>query len=255
LCLWLTGWSEQAAAQTARALTRAETLAHPFSLAIALTSVAKVQLGRGECSAAFEAAQRLHTVGCEQGFRQYEALGMMTQGCALAQRGALAPGCTLLTTGLAQYRQLGCQASLTFFLAFLAETYLRQGQVAAGLAVVADALRLTATHFDRFWDAELHRQRGNLLLAQTAPPQSASGTAMTDAEACFQQALTLARQQGARALELRAALSLSRVWCAQGQHGAAHELVARCYDAFSEGFDTADLHTARDMLTGCLRVT
>jgi DNA-binding winged helix-turn-helix (wHTH) protein/predicted ATPase len=255
LRLWLTGWPDQAAAQTARALARAETLAHPLSLAIALTSVAKVQLGLGECSAACEAAQRLRTMGEEQGFQQYAALGMMTQGSVLAQRGEFASGCTLLTTGLAQYRQLGCQASLTFFLSFLAEAYLRQGQVAAGLAVVADALRLTATHFDRCWDAELHRQRGNLLLAQTAAPQHASGPVMTDAEACFQQALTLARQQGARALELRAAISLSHVWRAQGQHGAAHELVARCYDAFSEGFDTADLRTARDLLRGCPRVT
>jgi DNA-binding winged helix-turn-helix (wHTH) protein/predicted ATPase len=246
--LWLTGWPDQAAEQTARALAHAETLAHPFSLAIALVSVAMVRQGRGEFSAALEATQRLRSVGHEQGFRLYEALGMMTQGSVLVQCGELAPGCTLLTTGLTQYRHLGCRASLTFFLSFLAETHLRQGQVAEGLAVIAEALRLTATHFDRFWEAELHRQQGNLLLAQTDPQHSVPGTAVADAEACFQQALAIARQQGAKALELRAAMSLSHVWLAQDKPDAAQVLLAEIYDWFTEGLDTADLQAAKALL-------
>jgi DNA-binding winged helix-turn-helix (wHTH) protein/predicted ATPase len=253
--LWLTGLPDQAAEQTARALAYAETLEHPFSLAIALFSVALVRQGRGELSAALESAQRLRTVGHEQGFRLYEALGTMMQGSVLVQRGELAHGQTLLTTGLAQYRHLGCQSSLTFFLSFLAETHLRQGQAAEGLAVVAEALRLTDSNFDRFWEAELHRLRGDLLLAQTEPRHSASGTAVADAEACFQQALAVAQQQGAKALELRAALSLSRLCQAQAQHAAARALLARIYGSFTEGFDTADLQAARAMLEGLERIS
>jgi predicted ATPase len=249
--LWLTGWPDQAVEQTARALVHAETLAHPFSLAIAWFSVALVRQGRGELSVALEAAQRLRTIAHEQGFSLYEALGMMTQGSVLVQRDEVAPGYTLLTTGLAQYRQLGSQASLTYFLSFLAEIHLRQGQIADGLAVVAEASRLSATHFDCFWEAELHRQRGNFLLAQTDPQHSAPGTAVTDAEACFQQALAIARHQGAKALELRAAVSLSRLWLAQDQPDAAQALLAEICDWFTEGADTADVQAAKALLTRC----
>jgi predicted ATPase len=252
--LWLTGWPEQAAEHTARVLAHAETLAHPLSLAIAVFCVAKVRQDRGELSAAFEAAQRLRTLGHEQGLRLYEALGMMTQGSVLVQRDELAPGYTLLTTGLAQYRQLGCQSSLTYFLSFLAETHLRQGQIAAGLEVIAEALRLSDTHFDRFWAAELHRQQGHLLLAQMEARQSAPSTAVTDAAACFQQALAIARHQGAKALELRAAMSLSRLWLAQDQPDAAQVLLAEIYDWFTEGFDTADLQAAKALLARCQSV-
>jgi predicted ATPase len=249
--LWLTGWPDQAAEQTARALAHAETLAHPFSLAIALFSVAMVQQGRGEFSAALESAQRLRTVGYEQGFVLYEALGTMIQGSVLVQCDGLASGWTLLTTGLAHYRHLGSQASLPFFLSFLAETHLRQGQVAEGLTVVVEALRLTDTNFDRFWAAELHRQQGHLLLAQTPPRHGGPGTAVADAEACFQQALAIARQQGAKALELRAAMSLSRLWLAQDQPDAAQGLLADIYGWFTEGLDTADLQAAQDLLARC----
>jgi predicted ATPase len=162
-----------------------------------------------------------------------------------------ASGWTLLTTGLAQYRHLGSQASLTFFLSFLAETHLRQGQVAEGREVVAEALRLTDTNFDRFWEAELHRQQGNLLLAQTPPQHSAPGPEIADAEACFQQALAIARQQGAKALELRAAMSLSRLWLAQDQPHAAQGLLAEIYGGFTEGLETADLQAAQDLLARC----
>jgi predicted ATPase len=200
-----------------------------------LVGVAMVRQGQGEFNAALASARRLRTVGHEQGFRLYEALGTMIQGSVLVQRDELASGWTLLTTGLAQYRHLGSQVSLTFFLSFLAETHLRQGQVAEGLEVVAEALRLTDTNFDRFWEAELHRQQGNLLLAQTHPRQSAPGPAVADAEACFQQALAIARQQGAKALELRAAMSLSRLWLAQNQPEAAQRLLADIYGGFTEG--------------------
>jgi DNA-binding winged helix-turn-helix (wHTH) protein/tetratricopeptide (TPR) repeat protein len=173
----------------------------------------------------------------------------------VAQCDELVSGWTLLTTGLAHYRHLGCQASLPFFLSFLAETHLRQGQVAEGLAVIAEALRLSNTNFDRFWEAELHRQQGNLLLAQTHPRQSLPGPAVADAEACFQQALAIARQQGAKALELRAATSLSRLWLAQDQPDAAQGLLADIYGWFTEGLQTADLQAAQDLLARCHAAT
>ena len=207
-----------------------------------------VQQGRGAFRAALAAAQRLRTVGHEQGLRLYEALGTTTQGSVWVQEGELDRGLTLLTTGLAHYCRLGNQASLTFFLSCLAEAHRRRGQVAEGLAVIGEAIQLTETHFAHFWTAELYRLQGELLLAQAGQGCPATAPEVATAEACFQQALAIARQQGAKALELRAALSLSRLWRAQDNHAAAQGLVAGCYNGFSEGWDTADLQAAHEVL-------
>ena len=142
-----------------------------------------------------------------------------------------------------------------FFLTVLAQAHLQRGQVEAGLSVIEEAVQLTETHFVRFWTAEVHRLRGELLLAQAGQTCRAPGMETAPAEACFQQALDIARQQGAKALELRAAISLSRVWLAQDKYDAAQTLLGRCYNWFSEGLDTADLQTARGMLARCQPVT
>jgi predicted ATPase len=184
--------------------------------------------------------QRLVPLGRAQGFVLPEVWGVLTEGCFLVQRDELAHGVECLTTGLAQYRAIGGQLLLPFFLAGLAEAAMRRGQVADGLHTVAEALRLTATNFDCFWEAELYRLRGELLLAQCPGP--------AEAETCFQQALDIARRQEAKALELRAAMSLSRLWPAQGKHDAARTLLVGTYGWFTEGFDTADLQAARALL-------
>ena len=121
----------------------------------------------------------------------------MFQGSIWVQGGELERGVRLLTTGLAQYRRLG-SASVPFFLSFLAETHLQRGQVEEGLAVMEEAVQLTETHFDRFWGAEVHRLRGELLLAQAGQARRDPGMETAPAEACFQQALDIARQQGAK---------------------------------------------------------
>jgi predicted ATPase len=113
---------------------------------------------------------------------------------------------------------------------------------------LAQRVRLTATNFDRFWEAELHRLRGELLLLQAGNKPLGKDQGTAAAAACFQQALDIARQQGAKALELRAAMSLSRVWQAQGKPDAARALLAEIYGWFTEGFDTADLQEARALL-------
>ena len=121
--------------------------------------------------------------------------------------------------------------------------------------MIEEAVQLTETSFVRFWTAEVYRLQGELLLAQAGQARPATGPETATAEACFQQALDIAQQQGARALELRAAISLSRVWLAQDEHAAAHELLARCYNWFNEGLDTADLQTAKSLLERCQTVS
>jgi DNA-binding winged helix-turn-helix (wHTH) protein/predicted ATPase len=255
LRLWLTGWPDQAVEYAVRAQARAETLGPLLSLMVALTSSVQIRLLRGECTAAFALAQRLVDMGHEYDFVLYEAMGTMFQGSVWGQDGGLDRGLTLLTTGLARYRHLGSAASVPFFLTFLAQAHLQLGQVEEGLAVIKEAVQLTETSFVRFWTAEVYRLQGELLLAQAGQARPAIGPETATAEACFQQALNIAQQQGAKALELRAAISLSRVWLAQDKPAAAHALVARCYDEFSEGFDTVDLQTAKSLLARCQPMT
>jgi predicted ATPase len=243
--LWLTGWPAQAWQHAERAIQHAEVLAQPFSLSFVLCQTVALRQFRGEYDASWAVAQRLSAVGREHHSGLYEAVGVIFQGSVFVQRGELEQGRALLTTGLAQYQARSTPILLPFFLSFLATAALRQGQITDGLHVIDEALRLTATNFDRFWEAELHRLRGELLLLPSS--NNPLGKDQETAE-CFQQALAIARQQGAKALELRAAMSLSRLWQAQGQHTAARTLLAEMYGWFTEGFDTADLQEARAML-------
>jgi predicted ATPase len=128
-----------------------------------------------------------------------------------------------------------------YLLAPLAEAYGNIGQIEAGLRVLAEALALVEQHAERWWEAELHRLKGELLLSQSPGTQ-------TEAEACFYQALAVSHSQQAKSLELRAAMSLSRLWQQQGKRQQAYDLLAPVYNWFTEGFDTADLQEAQALL-------
>jgi DNA-binding winged helix-turn-helix (wHTH) protein/predicted ATPase len=245
--LWLTGWPAQAWQHAERAIQHAEILAQPFSLSVALSQAVALRQFRREYAAAWALGQRLSALGREHRFGVYEAVGGIYQGHVFVQRGELEHGKALLTTGLAQYRARSTPILLPFFLSFLATAALRQGQIAEGLHVIDEALRLTRTHFDRFWEAELHRLRGELLWWQAGNTACGTDPGIA-AAACFQQALAIARQQGAKALELRAALSLSRLWQQQDKSAEASALLGPLYGWFTEGFDTADLQEAKALL-------
>src|SRR5262245_4793013 len=140
---------------------------------------------------------------------------------------------------------MGLQAVLPYHLALLAEAYGKAGQGAEGLRVLAEALTMVNSTGERNYEAELYRLKGELLLQQATEGDS-------EAETCFRQALDIARQQQAKSLELRAAMSLSRLWQRQGKHAEAHELLAPIYGWFTEGFDTADLQEAKGLLKALL---
>jgi len=123
----------------------------------------------------------------------------------------------------------------------LADVCAHLGRTADGLQALDEAYALVEQHEERFWEAEISRLRGVLLLRQTVPQQA-------EAEACFQRALDVARRQEAKALELRAAMSLARLWQQQGRRAAARDLLAPVYGWFTEGFDTADLQEAKALL-------
>jgi len=128
-----------------------------------------------------------------------------------------------------------------YFLSLLAETYGQAGQPEAGLQAAVEALTLVETTEERWWAAELSRLKGTLLLQLPTPDVDQAGD-------CFQQALDLARRQEAKSLELRAAMSLSRLWQQQGKRTEAYDPLAPVYGWFTEGFDTADLQEAKALL-------
>ena len=134
-------------------------------------------------------------------------------------------------------------------LTLLAEVSGLLGQPEDGLTALEEALTLVEQTGEQYYAAELHRQRGELLLLRKAKSHPAQGSRdQHDAETCFQQALDVSRRQEAKALELRAAMSLARLWQHWGKHAEAHALLAPIYDWFTEGFDTADLQEAKTLL-------
>jgi predicted ATPase len=143
--------------------------------------------------------------------------------------------------GLDAYQATGAAVFRPYYLAFLAEAYGKVGQAGEGLALLGEALAAVHKTGERFCEAELYRLKGELLLVHSAENHR-------KAEACFQQALTVARHQQAKSWELRAATSLSRLWQHQGKRAAAYNLLAPVYGWFTEGFDTAHLQEAKALL-------
>jgi predicted ATPase len=143
--------------------------------------------------------------------------------------------------GMVAFRATGAEANRPYFLALAAEAAAQVGQIEEGITLLAEALAVTNDKGERRWEAELYRLKGELLLAHSAEHDA-------EAEACFRQALDIARYQQAKSLELRAAMSLSRLWQRQGKRVAAHQLLAEVYDWFTEGFDTADLQETKALL-------
>ena len=179
----------------------------------------------------------------------------------------VAEGITQMRQGLvAALRARGAEILRPSLLALLADACARDGQIEAGLSVLEEALVTADQHTEHFYAAELHRLKGELVLrkyleadAQSAPralytgPVADAGATsqsplQTEAEACFQSALDIAQQQRAKLLELRAAMSLSRLWRQQGKRAAARELLVPIYGWFTEGFATPDLQEARVLL-------
>jgi predicted ATPase len=258
------GYLDQAQQKLHQAYDRAQVLAHPFSLVFCLEFCCHIARFRGEPHAVSEHAQAFTTLSTEYGFRQREASGLLYGGWALTAQQQTQTGLAQIRQGLAAYRAVQATLLQPLFLAFLAEAASRGPQIAEGLAAVTEALELTQRAGERFYEAELHRLKGQLTLQQEArgwrletnPPSSqasslkplVSRVAGREAEECFLKAIAIAQQQRAKLWELRAAMSLSRLWARQGQRQQARQLLAEVYNWFTEGFDTADLQEAKALL-------
>jgi predicted ATPase len=240
LALWLCGYPDQALAQGHAALALAREVSHPFSLAFSLFFNAKLHQLRHEAQATHVLAEEVLTLATEGGFPFLMAYGTVWKGWALAAQGQSQTGIAHM-----QRRRADFQATLfqTVYLALLAETYGSLGQTGEGLILVDEALVVVHESSERFYEAELYRLQGALLFAQQGATDNRK-----EAEACFLQALALARHQQAKSWELRTATSLARLWQSQNKRQEAYDLLAPVYNWFTEGFDTADLQDAQALL-------
>jgi predicted ATPase len=238
--LWLLGYPDQALTRSHAMPTYAQELQHAFSLARALHNVMTLHKLRGEADATQKWAEAALPIMTEQGFGRLLGSTTFTRGWALAAQGRHEDGVAEMRQGLAARWAVGARSPEAEYLVRLGEAYGRIGQAEEGLRLLAEAL-VVVDKGALWYEAELHRIKGELLLRQAVPdaPQ---------AEACFHQAIDVASRQQATSWELRAALSLSRLWQQQGRRAEARGMLAPIYSWFTEGFDTPDLQEAKALL-------
>jgi predicted ATPase len=235
------GHPEQGRARAQEDLHLAGELSHPFSIAHALFWIAVDHLMAGEPESALEQAEALIALATEQGFPRYLGVGTFLHGWALVEVDQVEDGLAQLRGVVAATRAAGMRMGMPTLLRVLARACGRAGLVDEGLTIAEEALELVEQTGERVHLSELHATRGELLLAASEGNEA-------KAEACFLQALELARSQEARFYELRAATRLVRLWQRQGKQKEARQLLQPVYDWFTEGFDTPTLKDAKVLL-------
>jgi predicted ATPase len=258
LVLWQLGYPDQALQRSEAALTLAQARAHPFSLAAAQVFAAMSHQLRRERLLIQEGAVAGITLAREQGFSVWLGQGTVLQGWALAEQGQREEGIIQIRQGLAARQAIGAGILQSYFLTLLAEAYGKTGHAEEGLATLAEALAVIDKTGERFYEAELYRLKGELTLQkefqvqgskfQVADPSPLIPDPQGEAEACFLKAIEIARKQQAKSLELRATISLTRLWQQQGKTAQAHQMLSEVYNWFTEGFDTKDLREAKALL-------
>ena len=255
--LWQRGYPTQALKRSQEALALAQEIGHPFSQAFALNFAAPLHQMRREVEGGRELAETEIRFSHEHGFPFREAGGRVILGWTMAEQGQRAEGIEQLTQGIAAWRATGARLLLPYYLALLAEAYGRANKAEEELAMLGEAQKTVAATGERFYEAELHRLRGELLLLnderrmmndERRAGKAGARLQAAEAEDCFQQALDIARSQRAKSFELRAATSLARLWQLQGKTAEARELLTPVYLWFTEGFETADLKDAKALL-------
>jgi len=245
--LWFLGYPDQALKRTDEAVTLAQSLSHPYSRAYSHAFAAMIHNLRGESEKAQEQAEAAIGLSADQGFMIWLAQATVSLGWAMAQHGQ-EEGVAQVRQGLAAWRATGAEVCSSYNLGVLAEAYGKWRRAEEGLGVLSEALALmTSKTGDLFYEAELYRLKGELML-QRAGAQEIASAVENEAERCFLRAIDIARHQQAKSLELRAIRNLARLLARQGRGDNAHAMLAEIYNWFTEGFDTADLKDAKALL-------
>jgi predicted ATPase len=246
--LGILGYPDQAIHTSQEVLMLARELAHPFSLGFALNHSALLYQSLRNAHDTQELAEALITLTTEHGFGQWVGTGQMLRGWALAEQEQVEEGLAQLCQGMTAYRDTGSKLGLPHYLSLLAEGYMKVGQAEEAYNTLAEALSVVHATEGHFCEAELYWLKGTFLLWPSVTTSARPMAVEQEAEACFYQAFDIARHQQAKSVELRATLSLSRLWQRQGKQAEARRMLAELYSWFTEGFDTADLQQAKALL-------
>jgi DNA-binding winged helix-turn-helix (wHTH) protein/predicted ATPase len=256
LLLWIVGYPDQARERSRQALALARDALFPYGQALALNLAAILQLGYRDTQRVEQLAKAARSFAHECGFIHLMVIGIVLQGWALVMRGKGEEGVALMQAGLERQHALGIGIGEVSYQMLLADAYAKTGQVEAGMQVLAAAFTAIEKTEERTYEAEVYRLKGQLVLqsgvrslkSEVTDPRLLAPDPRGEAEACFHKAIEIARRQSAKSLELRAVMSLSRLWQQQGKKSEAARRLAEIYNWFTEGFDTADLCEAKSLL-------
>jgi serine/threonine protein kinase/predicted ATPase len=237
---WLLGYPDRAINHSREAIRLSREVAHAQSQAQAFAGAGLLHQYLGDPRLVREMAEAAIALASEQGLALWLGWGTILRGWAMVQQGETTAGLDRIRRGIEGTRVTGAGMWLTYLLCLLAEAYGTVGRPDEGLALLEEVPPLIESNEERYWEAEMHRLHGELLKAQGAPP--------AECERHFALALEIAKRQGARSLELRAAMSLARSFLQQGNRRLAHQILAPTYDWFTEGFGTHALREARGLL-------
>ena len=255
--LWFLGYPDQALLRSQAAVTLARDHSDPFSLGFALVFAAGLHQLRREGQSTQNYAEDGIALAREHGFTALLSAGTIRRGWALAEQGQEAEGLRYMQQGLAARQETGAELAQPYFLALQAEVYGKLGQRERALTLISEALKAIYVSEERRLEAELYRLKGELTRQKlsvvssqlsVSDPRSLTPDPQGEAEACFLNAIAIARKQQAKSLELRATVNLARLWQEQGKHHTARDTLSAIYNWFTEGFDTVDLKEAKALI-------
>ena len=239
--LWLLGYPEAALADAEHALKDAREIGQATTLISALLFGSLTLVDYGNYARATPQCDEAAVLANEKGALFWKARGMMTRGCVLALTGKAGDAVEMITTGMTAYRSTGATVFAPLYLLHLARAYTELGQLEDAWRSIGEAMTAVKTTKERWCEAEIDRIAGEIALK--SPQRDAA-----KAQACFERALEVARAQQAKSWELRASMSVARLWRDQGKHHEAHDLLVPVYNWFTEGFDTPDLKETKALL-------
>ena len=241
LALWMLGYPTAALADTDQLLTDASEIGQAATVMYALFHAAHIQLFRGNYQAVNTLGEEVVALAEEKGALLWKGSGVIDQGCVSALTGKAPDAVQMITAGIGLWRATGATAWMPLYRLHLAKAYSELDQFDEAWRNIRDAMSAIEDTKERWWEAEVNRTAGEITLL--SPERDAA-----KAEEYFERALAVARQQQAKSWELRAAMSLARLWRDQGKPQQARELLAPVYGWFTEGFDTRDLKEAKALL-------
>jgi predicted ATPase len=239
--LWLLGYPEAGLADVDHALNEAREIGQATTLMSALFFTAFINIACGNYTAAAAQADELVALADEKTALIWKALGVLHRGCLLVLMGKSSGAVEMIASGIIAYRSTGSTLWTPLHLSYLAKAHSELGQFDEACLRIAEAMTAMETTKETWCEAEVHRIAGEITLLAREPDAA-------KAQAYFDRALTVARQQQAKSWELRAAMSLARLWRSQGKVPQARELLAPVYGWFTEGFETRDLKEAKGLL-------